>query len=100
MSTSTPAPSQGQDPEAAPAVAGKGRRKRRHSASLTLPEFAARYRMGEDKAKRLIRQGLVRAVNIGSTRSGRPRYVITPEAMEEFERARAAAEPKPAPRRK
>jgi hypothetical protein len=74
--------------------------RRKRSDSLTVAEFAARYRMGKDKVRCLIRKGVVRAVNIASTTSGRPRYVITPEAIEEFERVRSAAEPKPPPRRK
>jgi hypothetical protein len=42
----------------------------------------------------------LRAVNTAAVLCGKPRWVIPPEALAEFERGRAAAQPKPAPRRK
>jgi hypothetical protein len=67
----------------------------------TTADIALRYRVGEDRVRGWIRAGLLRAVNTADARCGRPRFVVPPEAIQEFERIRAAAEPsKPAPRRK
>jgi hypothetical protein len=48
-----------------------------------------------------IRRGELLALNVADSKCGRPRFVVTPEALEQFERSRAAATPdKPVPRRK
>lgn len=68
---------------------------------LTVPEFARRYRIGQDKVRSMIRRGELTAINTASRRCGRPRFVILPEALATFERNHAAqtAAPKP-PRRR
>jgi hypothetical protein len=70
-------------------------------AGLTVPEVARRYRIGEDKVRGLIRRGEIIAINTAEKRSGRPRFVITPEALAAFELRRQAATPKaPKPKRR
>jgi hypothetical protein len=71
------------------------------AAGLTVPEFARRYRTGTDKVRTWIRSGELNAINIAAHLCGRPRWVIPPEAIEEFERGRRGGDPpKPARRRK
>jgi excisionase family DNA binding protein len=69
-------------------------------AGWTVPELARRYRVSEDKVRAWIRSGELAAINTGSARCGKPRWVVMPEALEHFERGRTAAQPKPAPRRR
>lgn len=70
------------------------------AAGLTVREVARRYRVGEDKVRTWIRRAELRAINTATTTCGKPRFVITAEALREFERRRAAAPLKAAPRRK
>lgn len=56
--------------------------------SLTPPQFAKRYGRAVEKVIRWIESGELVAINVATTTSGRPRYVITPEAIEEFEKRR------------
>jgi excisionase family DNA binding protein len=67
--------------------------------TLTVREVARRYRVGEDKVRAWIARGELAAINTASTLCGRPRWVIAPTALAEFERRRAAAPP-PRPRRR
>jgi excisionase family DNA binding protein len=67
---------------------------------LTVPEVAARLRVGRDRIRGWIRRGELRAINTGRTRCGRPRYVVTPEALAEFERGHDATTPAARPRRR
>lgn len=57
--------------------------------SLTLKEFAARYRISHSSALELVYQGYVRAIDVSANPKGRSRYIIPMDAVEEFERARA-----------
>jgi excisionase family DNA binding protein len=59
-------------------------------ACYTPPEFARRLRVGEDKVRRWIETGRLRAVNVASDGCRRPRYRIPVDAVLEFEAARAA----------
>jgi hypothetical protein len=52
-----------------------------------------------DKVRAWIRRGELAAINVASARCGRPQLRVTPEALANFEAARSAAEPRPAPRR-
>jgi hypothetical protein len=62
---------------------------------------AKRYRVGEDKVRAWIKNGEISAINTADRRCGRPRYVVTPEALAEFERCRQAATPNaPTPKRR
>jgi excisionase family DNA binding protein len=65
----------------------------------TVADAARRLRVGEDKIRRWIRRGELHAVNTAAVACGRPRFVITPEALTEFERRRSAAPP-PRPQRR
>jgi hypothetical protein len=69
--------------------------------AFTVADIASRYRVGKDKVRAWLRRGELRAINVASTLCGKPRWVITPEALAEFERRRAGGPaPKPVPRRK
>jgi excisionase family DNA binding protein len=63
------------------------------AAGLTVAEVARRYRVGPDKVRRWIARGELAAINTAATLCGRPRWVITPEALAAFERGRAATTP-------
>jgi hypothetical protein len=68
---------------------------------LTPAEFAARYRLGQDRVRAMILRGELGALDLAPARLGRPRYVITPTHAAAFERRWAAAtQAKPAPRGK
>jgi hypothetical protein len=70
-------------------------------AGLTTADVARRYRVGEDKVRSWIGKGELAAINTAALLSGRPRWVITAEALAEFERRRSGGPPaKPAPRRR
>jgi hypothetical protein len=66
----------------------------------TVIDVARRYRVSEDKVRSWIRRGELAALNTAATMCGKPRFVITPEALDRFERGRAAAEPRKPPRRR
>jgi hypothetical protein len=68
--------------------------------TLTPNEFAARYRVSPDRVRALIRAGKLRALNLAASRVARPKFVIPPEAVREFEAAHSAAPPPKAARRK
>ncbi len=70
------------------------------AAGLTTADVAKRYRVGQDRVRAWIAAGELRALNTASAQCGRPRYVVTPEALAEFERRRAAGPPPKAPRRR
>jgi hypothetical protein len=61
---------------------------------------ARRYRVGEDKVRAWIARGELKAVNTAMALCGKPRWVITPEAIEEFEKARRGGPAAKPPRRR
>jgi excisionase family DNA binding protein len=65
---------------------------------LTVPELAKLLRVGQDKVRGWIRRGELAATDTGTP--GRPRLVILPSALAEFERSHRAgrAPPRPPPR--
>jgi hypothetical protein len=68
---------------------------------LTVADFARRYRVGEDKVRSWIVRGELAAINTAAVLCGRPRWVITPDALAAFERRRGAGTPaKPSRRRR
>jgi hypothetical protein len=70
-------------------------------AGLTVRDVARRYRIGPDKVRALITSGQLKAINTASVLCGRPRYVILPEHLADFERQRSAGPaPKPVRRKK
>jgi hypothetical protein len=69
-------------------------------AGLTVAELAKRYRVGEDKVRAWIARGELAAINTAAVLCGKPRWVVTAEALAAFERRRAAPAPTPRPARK
>jgi transposase len=68
---------------------------------LTVRDVAKRYRVSPDKVRGWIRRGELKAVNTATTLCGRPRWVVSADALTEFEKCRAAAPaPKPTTRRR
>lgn len=68
---------------------------------LTPPEVAQQLGVGPDKVHRWIRTGELRAINLATTPTGRPRYAIDVADLVEFERGRQVLPPtQPAPRRR
>jgi transposase len=67
---------------------------------LTVRDVARRFRVSEDKVRHWIKRGELRALNTAAVTCARPRFVVTPEALSEFERRRATAPPPKAPRRR
>jgi len=61
---------------------------------------ARRYRVGEDKVRGWIRRGELAAINTAATLCGKPRWVISAEALAEFERRRAGGPPPKPPCRR
>ena len=63
----------------------------------TTREVARRYRVGEDKVRGWIRRGELKAINTSAALCGKPRWVITSDALTEFEGRRSGGQPpKPA----
>ena len=68
---------------------------------FTTADLSRRFRVGEDKIRNWIRSGELTAINTADVKCGRPRYVITAESLERFEKGRqAVTPPKPARRKK
>jgi excisionase family DNA binding protein len=71
------------------------------AAGLTVREVARRYRVGEDKVRAWIKRGELHAINTAARLCGKPRWVIPPEALAEFEKGRRGGPaPKPQHRRR
>jgi transposase len=66
---------------------------------LTTRDVAKRYRVSEDKVRGWIGRGELRAINTAAILCGKPRWVVTAEALAEFEKRRAGGPP-PKPRRR
>jgi excisionase family DNA binding protein len=68
----------------------------------TPAELARLLRVSPDRVRAWIKSGELGAIDTATHRCGKPRYVILPHHLAEFERRRAAATPagKPAPRRR
>ena len=58
---------------------------------LTPPQLASQYGVGPEAIIALIKSGELDAIDISPTTSQRPRYRISPQARQSFERARATA---------
>lgn len=69
-------------------------------AGLTVADVARRYRVGEDKVRAWIAKGELAAVNTATVICGKPRWVISPDALLAFERRRAGGPPPKAPPRR
>ncbi|HEX5271458.1 MAG TPA: helix-turn-helix domain-containing protein [Gemmataceae bacterium] len=57
---------------------------------LTVRDVAKRYRVSPERVRGWIRRGELAALNTADRRLGKPRLVVTPEALERFERGRQA----------
>lgn len=68
----------------------RSRSRRPPAGYLTPREVARRWRIHVDKVLVFIRAGELWAFNVASKASRRPRYLVTEEAVREFEAARAA----------
>jgi hypothetical protein len=68
---------------------------------LTPREFGRRYRVSAGRVRAWIANGQLGAVNTSTVLCGRPRYVILPHHVAEWERGRqVTAPPKPQRRRR
>jgi excisionase family DNA binding protein len=68
---------------------------------LTPPEIARSRGVSDEKVLRWITSGELKAVNLADHGSRRPRYRISPEALEAFDRGRQVIPPpKPTRRRR
>lgn len=68
---------------------------------LTVADVAKRYRVSPDKVRAWIGRGELAAINTAAALCGRPRWVVTPDALAEFEGRRVGGPPpKPARRRR
>ena len=63
--------------------------------NMTPPEVADRYGVSTAKVLIWIRQGELRALNLAHRECIRPRYSISADALEEFERARTVRPSRP-----
>jgi hypothetical protein len=67
---------------------------------FTVADVARRYRVSPDKVRAWIRGGELLAINTGSVMCGKPRFVVLPQHLAEFERRRAGGPPATPPRRR
>jgi transposase len=67
-------------------------------AGLTVADVARRYRVSPDKVRAWIARGELKAVNTSTNLCGRPRWVISLDALAAFEKRRTGG-PEPTPKR-
>jgi hypothetical protein len=71
------------------------------SRGWTVAELARYVRIGRERLRGMIRRGELGAINTAPARCGRPRYIVFPHHLAEWERLRqAATAPAPARRRR
>jgi transposase len=70
------------------------------AGGLTVSEVAWRYRVSPDKVRHWVNSGELRAINTAGVLCGKPRWVIPPDALSEFEKRRAGGPAPKAPRRR
>lgn len=56
----------------------------------TVAQVAARYRVSSDKVRTWIRNGELKAINTARLSCAKPRWIILPDALDAFEKGRAA----------
>jgi hypothetical protein len=72
-------------------VGAKSRREAgRDGAGFTTADVARRLRVGEDTVRTWIKRGELVAVNTAAALCGKPRWIVTPAALEAFERRRSS----------
>jgi hypothetical protein len=64
---------------------------------FTPREVACVVRVSPDRVRALIQSGQLGAINLATGRNRKPRYIILPEHLAEFARARRVVPPAPAP---
>jgi hypothetical protein len=69
-------------------------------SGYTVADLAQRWRIGPDKIRRWIVNHELEAINTAAALCGRPRYVVTADALAAFEQRRAAGPPPKPPRRR
>jgi transposase len=69
-------------------------------ATFGVKDLQERFAVGEHTVLGWIRRGELRAINVGRKTDGRPKWRITPEALNEFELLRSATPPAKATRRR
>jgi hypothetical protein len=67
---------------------------------LTPNELARVLRLSPDRIRAMIVRGELPALNVASSRCGKARFIILPHHLRDWETGRAAAPPRPAPRRR
>jgi hypothetical protein len=70
-----------------------------NAAGFTVADLTARWRVGSDKIHAWIRRGELQALNTAGALCGRPRWVVLPESVAEFERG-STSNPSPNPTRR
>ena len=70
-------------------------RERGQGAAFTVADLAERWRVGPDKIRAMIQRGELRAIDLATVGSRRPRWRVSPEAVATFEAARASGANKP-----
>jgi excisionase family DNA binding protein len=69
-------------------------------ATYGIKELCKRFAVGEHTVLGWIRRGELKAINVSRKPSGRPKWRITIEALEQFESARTPIPPSPRARRR
>jgi hypothetical protein len=69
------------------------------AAGYTPNELARLLRVSPDRVRAWVKAGVLGALNVATHESGKPRFIILPHHLAEFEKLRAAAPP-PKPSRK
>jgi len=67
---------------------------------LTPREVGSLLRISPDRIRSMIQRGELGAIDTSTARCRKPRYVVLPHHLAEWERTRSAARPAPAPRRR
>jgi hypothetical protein len=81
-------------------VGGSAEPSRLRKTGWTVSDVARRYRVGEDKVRGWIRKGELRAINTAAILCAKPRWVVTAEALAEFEKRRSSEPPAKPPARR
>jgi hypothetical protein len=87
-------------PDGAPPKKRRPRKPREPHEGYTIPELAGLLRKRPSTIRGWIRSGQLPALNLATRRGGRPRLIILPHHLTEFEKSRRAAPPKPPRRRR
>lgn len=69
-------------------------------STISPSELAKRYGCKVDRIHAMIRSGELPAINVASSLTGRPRWRIPVEAVQQFEERRSSRPTPPAPRRR